>query len=181
MAVIHCHSAAMTTDTIDAEPIADGRHDFDFFAGTWQVHHRRVVDALDPDCDEWAEFDGTDEVRLILGGLGNCDTLRVPALPSGGSLEGFTLRLFEPETGLWRIWWAATGRPGLLDEPVVGRFVDGVGTFECRDVVNGVELLVRYVWSDLSADSARWRQFFSFDEGENWHLNWIMTSTRTAV
>ena len=170
----------MTTDTIPAEPITDGRHDFDFIDGSWQVHHRRLTNALDPDCDEWVEFDGTCHARLILGGLGNTDSTFVPALTGGGSLEGYTLRLFEPATRLWRIWWTSTTRPGVLDEPVVGRFDDGVGTFECPDVVNGVSLLVRYLWSDLTATSARWQQFFSFDEGVSWHRNWIMDNTRIA-
>ena len=170
----------MSTDTISAEPITDGRHDFDFFAGSWHVHHRRVTDALDSTCDEWVEFDGTCDARLILDGLGNTDGLRVPELPAGGSLEGRTLRLFEPETGLWRIWWASTTRPGVLDEPVVGRFVDGIGTFECADVVGGVSLLVRFLWSDITPTSARWQQFFSFDDGASWHLNWIMDKTRIS-
>jgi hypothetical protein len=168
----------MSTDTIETGPITDGRHDFDFLAGSWRVHSRRLTDALDPACDEWVEFDGTCDARLILDGLGNTDTFRVPALPDGRSLEGFTLRLFEPETGQWRIWWASTTRPGVLDEPVVGRFVDGVGTFECPDVVNGVSVLVRYRWSEITPTSARWEQFFSFDEGETWHRNWIMDNTR---
>ncbi|WP_152363974.1 hypothetical protein [Microlunatus speluncae] len=171
----------MSIDTTSAEPITDGRHDFDFIAGSWAVHSRRVIDALDPECDEWVEFDGTCDARLILDGLGNSDSFFVPALPDGRSLEGFTVRLFEPETALWRIWWASTTRPGVLDEPVVGRFVDGVGTFECPDVVNGVSLLVRYRWSDITADSARWQQFFSFDDGVRWHLNWTMDNTRIAA
>ncbi len=171
----------MSIDTVATEPHTDGRHDFDFIAGSWSVRSRRVSNALDPDCDQWVEFDGTCDARLILDGLGNTDSFFVPELPDGGSLQGFTVRLFEPETGLWRIWWASTTRPGILDEPVVGRFVDGVGTFECPDVVNGVSLLVRYRWSDITPDSARWQQYFSFDDGVSWHLNWTMDNTRTGA
>jgi hypothetical protein len=32
--------------SIDTE--TDGRHDFDFIAGTWHVHSRRLTNALDP-------------------------------------------------------------------------------------------------------------------------------------
>lgn len=169
----------MSIDTSQTEPITGPGYDFDFFTGHWHVHNRRLTDALDPECDEWVEFDGTCEARSIMGGLGNVDTYRAPKLPDGRSLEGFTLRLYEPETGLWRLWWASTTRPGVLDVPVVGRFVDGVGEFECADEVGGVPVLVRFRWSDITPTSARWEQFFSFDDGASWHRNWIMESTRT--
>lgn len=29
----------------------DGRHDFDFVAGVWMMHHRKLVDVLDPACE----------------------------------------------------------------------------------------------------------------------------------
>jgi hypothetical protein len=83
------------------------------------------------------------------------------------------LRLFEPETGLWRIWWASSVGNGQLDNPVVGRFVDGVGIFECEDVVDGVPLRVRYTWQATAPDSSTWEQSFSFDDGATWDVNWI--------
>ncbi len=43
-----------------------------------------------------------------------------------------------------------------------------------------VSLLVRYLWSDITPTSARWQQFFSFDEGVSWHRNWIMDNTRLS-
>jgi hypothetical protein len=37
---------------------------------------------------------------------------------------------------------------------------------------------VRYLWSRIGADSARWEQAYSLDEGNSWETNWIMDFTR---
>ena len=130
--------------------------------------------------DEWIQFEATSEARPIVGGAGNIDTYSAPDFPGRPGFEGFTLRLFEPATGLWRIWWASSIGDGLLDEPVVGRFEDGVGIFECDEVIDGILLRVRYTWTVETWDSLRWQQSFSFDGGESWDTNWVMESTRTA-
>jgi hypothetical protein len=158
----------------------DGRHDFDFYFGTWHISNRKRVNPLVEGDDQWIEFDAEGEARPILGGVGNVDTYKAPDFPGRPGFEGFTLRLFEPETGLWRIWWTSSIGSGLLDEPVVGRFQDGVGLFECDDVIDGVSLRVRYTWKDIAAKSVTWEQSFSFDRGATWDTNWIMRSARIA-
>jgi hypothetical protein len=166
---------------LEAERIAsaeDGSHDFDFVFGKWHIANRKKVDLVVQGDTEWVEFDAEGEARPILGGVGNVDTYKAPDFPGRPGFEGFTLRLFEPETGLWRIWWASTISGGALDEPVVGRFEGGTGQFECDDVVQGVPVRVRYDWTIKSNDSLLWEQSFSFDNGATWDKNWIMESTR---
>ena len=51
----------------------DGRHDFDFVPGVWQMRNRKLVNALDPTCDEWVEFDSVSTGDIRLYGLGNTD------------------------------------------------------------------------------------------------------------
>jgi hypothetical protein len=165
------------TSTVPSAP-ADGRADFDFIHGSWSIVNRRLTDPLDPACDTWAEFAATGVAAPVLDGLGNSDHFWAPELPDGGALEGFTLRLFEPETGTWRIWWASTSRPGHLDPPVEGRFTDGVGTFECDDVLGGEKVRVRFLWHSMTGTSATWEQSFSRDSGGTWQRNWVMQFTR---
>jgi hypothetical protein len=169
--VTQTHTPAETKSTDNSQ------HDFDFFFGSWQQANRKRVNLLAVD-SEWVEFESFTEAGPILGGLGNIDTYKAPNLPGRPGYEGFTLRLFEPETGLWRIWWASTISNGQLDPPVVGRFRDGIGLFECDDVIDGVPVKVRFTWKDITRDSATWEQSFSFDDGATWDTNWITRHTR---
>lgn len=156
----------------------DGRQAFDFFVGSWRQTNRKRVKPLVEGDTEWVEFASHTEAVPILGGLGNVDTFDAPEFPGRPGFKGFSLRLFEPETGLWRIWWASTIGNGHLDPPVVGRFRDGVGLFECDDVVDGVPVRVRFAWTDITAESATWEQSFSFDGGATWDVNWTTRHTR---
>ena len=157
----------------------DGRHDFDFLFGRRRILNRKVVDTLDPSSDEWVEFEAIGEAEPILGGLGNVDTFSTQALPPNGDpFEGFTLRLFVPQTGLWRIWWASLRFPGELDQPVEGRFTGGRGEFLCDDVIGGRPVKVQYEWSVLSPTANRWEQSFSYDDGVTWRTNWISEGTQ---
>jgi hypothetical protein len=157
---------------------ADGRHDFDFFFGSWQQANRKRVNPLVQGDTEWIEFESRSEARPILGGLGNVDTFDAPQFPGRPGFKGFSLRLFEPDSDLWRIWWASTVSNGQIDLPVVGRFDDSIGRFECDDVLEGVPVRVRYTWKDITSDSATWEQAFSFDGGATWDTNWIVRHSR---
>lgn len=163
----------MTTD--------DGRRDFDFLLGRWRIANRRLHDRQDPDCREWFEFGATLENRSIIGGLGNLESYSVPASAERPAFEGMTLRLFEPDRGLWRIWWASNAYPGRLDPPMEGRFTDGHGQFYGDEEVEDGSLPVRFDWYDLSATTARWEQSLSYDGGETWRPNWVWELTREAA
>lgn len=153
-------------------------NDFNFlFGGSWHIHNRKLADMSEPGCTEWLEFAAVGQAQPILGGLGNTDSFVTEEFPGRGAFQGHTMRLFEPETGLWRIWWASTSAPGRLDPPVVGRFVDGHGVFECDDVLNGRPIKVRFDWTPGST-KALWEQSFSYDDGATWELNWTMEFNR---
>lgn len=161
-------------------PAVDGRDDFDFLLGTWRVGNRRLRRPLDPADDSWEEFSAEAEVRPVLNGLGNTDTISSPRGPGGQFFEGLTLRLFDPSHGLWRIWWTSTRQPGHLDPPMTGAFTAGHGIFFGDDEVAGTPIRIRFDWYALGGSTARWEQAFSFDEGGAWTTNWIMDFTRTT-
>lgn len=146
--------------------------DFDFLFGDWVVHNRKIRDNTDPDCTEWIEFDARQEASPILNGAGNVDQMWVD------DFVGFTLRLWSPTDELWRIWWSATNAPGVLDEPVVGRFVDGVGRFEGVQIIRDADVVVRFEWTVTDPETPQWDQYFSRDGGESWSHNWTMRFSR---
>jgi hypothetical protein len=109
--------------------------------------------------------------------VGNIDRICCEGNDQAPAFEGFTLRLFDPTVARWRIWWSSTRRPGLLDPPVEGSFVDGVGVFQGFDVLGGRPAVVRFRWTQ-HATAPRWDQEFSFDGGTTFVHNWTMWFSR---
>ncbi len=157
-----------------------GIQDFDFFHGRWHIANRRLVARLQG-CTEWEEFEATGHARPLPAGIGNYDDF-VPTTWKPGFV-GMSLRIFNPQTGLWSIYWLENKTGGLnaagtLLPPVVGKFCDGIGIFEGDDELDGRAIRVRFTWSDISATSARWEQAMSADGGQTWESNWVMLHTR---
>lgn len=167
------------TETTTARRI-DGRRDFDFLHGRWSVKNHKLRDPFDPGSD-WLRFAARVETKPILHGLGNLDRFAAPAFPGRPQFEALALRLFDSENDLWRIWWASTSGGGQLDTPLVGRFDEGVGVFECEDTLAGQAVKVRFDWTKITSSSARWQQSFSFDAGETWQPNWVMDWERDQL
>jgi hypothetical protein len=165
------------SSTEEAVSPAVSPDDFDFLFGSWRIHNRRRDDPLG-ESESWSEFEASSEAYPILGKLGNVQTFDAPAFPGRPGFQGFALRLFDPETELWRIWWASTAGRGQLDSPVMGRFRDGVGQFDGKDVIDGREVHVRFLWTEITETSARWEQSFSHDGGETFIPNWLMLHER---
>lgn len=149
--------------------------DFDFLAGRWHVHHRRLRERL-AGCNEFQTFEGTCSTQFLLGGKGNVDD-NVLNLP-GGTYRAASLRVFDAHTRRWAIWWLDDRNPHVLDTPVIGGFERGVGTFYADDVIDGRPTRIRFRWADTRSAAPRWEQAFSPDAGHTWEVNWTMTFTR---
>ncbi len=149
-----------------------GPGDFDFLLGSWEISNRRLKQPLTASND-WDEFPSTSVCRGVFDGAANFDEISITAR----GFSGLTLRLFDPERKEWSLYWASS-RDGRLQPPVVGRFADGVGTFYSHETYNGTDITVRFIWSDITPQSARWEQAFSAEGGKTWETNWIMEFTR---
>jgi hypothetical protein len=160
----------------DRPATRDGRHDFDFLLGAWTVQHRRLRTRLKGDT-VWDLFDGTCAALPILGGLGNLDDNLIN-LPDG-PYRAATLRAYHVEERCWSIWWLDARRTEI-DTAMRGTFEGDVGTFFADDVLEEQPIRVRFVWSDITPQSARWEQAFSGDGGATWEVNWIMDFRRAA-
>ena len=156
--------------------VPDGQHDFDFYFGTWKQHLKRLQNPL-TGSTTWAEFDGTIVVRKVWDGRANLNEFEGEG-PSG-HIEGLTLRLYNPKTHQWSLYWANSKAGVLSLPPTVGEFKNGRGEFFCQDTLNDRAILVRYVWSDITPNSAHFEQSYSDDGGKTWEVNWISTMTRT--
>jgi hypothetical protein len=146
-------------------------NDFDFLAGTWDIANRRRADYLDPD-SEWEEFPGISHASRHFDGGASFDEITFPTK----DYAGITVRLYNPDTGQWTIYWA-NNRTGEMTTPVTGQFKDGNGEFFSEETFNDVLVRCRTRWT-ASADSPRWEQAFSTDGGETWLHNWYMEFTR---
>ena len=148
-------------------------NDFDFLHGTWDVANRRLRARL-IGSDDWEEFTCASWCRSLFAGAANVDEI---VFPDGSA--GATLRLYDQSAGTWSLYWASS-TTGTLFPPVMGRFEDGVGTFYGEDTEGGVPVKVRFIWSRITATSARWEQAMSVDNGQTWETNWYMDHTRTS-
>jgi hypothetical protein len=155
--------------------VTDHAHDFDFLVGTWGVHHRRLKARLAGSHD-WVEFEGTSRFWTTLEGRGNVDDNFI-GLP-GESYRAMSVRGYDPKTQTWAIWWLDGRNPHKIEPPVIGNFQNGIGAFEGDDTFEGRPIKVRYLWSGITANSARWEQAFSPDGGKSWETNWVMDFTR---
>ncbi len=153
----------------------DGQHDFDFLFGKWKSHHRRLRNPL-TGSSEWAEFEGECTVWPIWDGRANID--EVEFRDPRGTILGFTLRLYDPKTRLWSIYWASATGSTDLGRPQIGSFNDGIGEFFNHEVLSGRAIFVRFAWAHQGADSCHWEQAFSSDGGKSWEINWIQDLVR---
>ncbi|MEV0149793.1 MULTISPECIES: hypothetical protein [unclassified Nonomuraea] len=148
-------------------------NDFDFLIGTWNVHNRRLVSRL-TGSDEWEEFAGRSTCTRHFDGAANVDEIVFPAK----GFSGLTVRVCDPATGEWSIYWADSTGGALGLPPMVGRFEGGRGEFYADDAHEGRPVRCRFIWTVGGPDSCRWEQAFSVDGERTWETNWTMDLTR---
>ena len=152
----------------------DGAHDFDFEFGTWHAKVARLAKPLG-DSTHWLHYEGPSVVRKVWNGRANIGEIDLTG--PAGNIRGLSLRLYEPQTGQWRISWA-NANDGLLGTPMIGGFENGRGEFYNQETYEGRAIFVRFIFSGITESAFKIEQAFSADGGKSWETNWIASFTR---
>jgi hypothetical protein len=154
---------------------ANHQHDFDFEFGSWTVSHRFIAHPLSGS-HTWIQLRGTSVVRKVWNGRANLGEFEV----GNGKIhiEGISLRLYDPKTDSWNIYWSNSKNGSIDVPPMAGRFAGGRGEFYDRESYEGRMIRVRFVFSNITPTSFRLVQSFSADDGKSWEPNWITTFLR---
>ena len=157
-----------------ADRVRDGQHDFDFSIGVWKSRIRRLQRPL-TGSKEWIDVTATVTVSKVWQRRANLEETEADG--PAGHLEGLTLRLYNPESRQWYLYWA-NSKGGTLGTPNVGEFRNGRGEFIDCEVLSGRAIFARNGFTDIIPNSSRFEQAFSDDGGKTWEINWFMTFTR---
>jgi hypothetical protein len=155
----------------------DGQHDFDFELGTWKIHLKRRLHPL-TGSNTWVEFDGTSITRKVWDGRSQIEEFETDG--AGGHIEGLTLRLYNPQSHQWSLYWA-NSKDGTLVVPQIGQFKNEQGEFYAQDMLNGKSIFIRFIWSKTDSEKPHFEQAFSDDGGKTWEVNWITDQTRSEA
>lgn len=175
-AVAQHSPGAPASDARHAPANRDGQRDFDFNIGTWKTRLKRLEAPLSGSTT-WVEYEGVTVVRKVWGGRANLAELEADG--PAGHLQVLSLRLYDPQARQWSLN-SASSRGGTLSTPTIGEFRNGRGEFFDQEIFNGRAILVRNIWSNITADTCRFEQSFSDDGGKTWEVNWIAEDTRIA-
>ncbi|QOG01175.1 hypothetical protein [Flavobacterium sp. MDT1-60] len=169
----------MVDGTLEIKPSSNSNSsDYSFLIGNHKVHHRKLKERFN-NCKEWVDIEGSKTTELLLTGISNiekhymCDSKQQP-------IEAFALRLFNPVTKLWSLYWADSIF-GILDPPLLGSFENNIGLFFGKEIINGKEIIVQFQYDRTDTDNPVWGQAFSNDNGKTWEWNWFMFFSRIKI
>lgn len=176
--IVMSQTAAKQNDDFKIVPSkTSSENDFDFLVGSWTVKNRMLKARLS-NSNEWLEFDSTIDMHKTLNGLGNVEAYK--SISNGKPFEGMAVRLFDPKTKLWSVYWSDSNNPTMDSNPVVGSFEKGVGKLYAKDNFNGKPVISLYQWDSTDPKKPLWGQALSPDNGKTWEWNWYMTLTKKA-
>lgn len=169
--VVACSSSLAT-----AAPPRDGAHDFDFARGAWHTHATQVLDPFDS-ASKTVTMEGTKTARAIWNGRAWLEEIEADG--PNGHWEGATLFVYNAKSGQWSQTYIDSD-DGSVGAPTIGRFTDGRGELFGTTVHKGRTVLVRGVWSDITADAHHFEIAYSRDGGRSWATAFKADLTRLA-
>lgn len=159
-------AGALACSSFDAsaESPRDGSHDFDFARGVWHTHATQVLDPFDG-ATHTVTMDGTKTARPVWNGHAWLEEIEADG--PNGHWEGATLFVYNAKAGQWSQTYIDSDS-GTIEAPTIGRFNEGRGELFGTTVYKGRTVLVRGVWSDITANSHRFEIAYSRDGGKAW-------------
>lgn len=155
--------------------LRDGQHDFDFASGTWHTHIKRTLDPFDASSAS-IELDGTVSSREVWGGRAWMEEIQADG--PKGHWEAMTLFLYNPKAHQWSMNFL-NSQMGTLSTPLIGAFDrDGHGELISADTFKDRAILVRGVWTKISADVHEYAEYYSDDGGNTWKAAFVGHKTR---
>jgi hypothetical protein len=151
-----------------------GSHDFDFNLGTWHTQIHRIPDPFSDQSNSY-DLDGTVSVRKVWGGRAQLEEIEGDG--PNGHWQGLTLFLFNPKSHQWSQTFI-NSKMGILNSPTIGAFKNGRGELFSNDTFKNRSILVRGVWSDITANSHNYEESYSDDGGKTWSPAFIAHLTR---
>lgn len=134
------------------------------FVGGWQVRSVHYTDG------GTRETDGEWHFAWVLGGMGVQDILFPIGSPP--SMSGTTLRCFDERLGIWHISWM---------QPAAGEFANLIG-WQAEDGIiqegRCEQGEIRWTFTDITANSFRWRGYESDAASDEWRLVQEMRAER---
>ena len=170
-------TSAGEAQTTTNAALHDGQHDFDFLLGSWKIHLKKRLHPLSGS-NEWLEFDGTVVCRTIWNGLAEVEEFNVDSPAKNIFIQGLAVRLYNPKSHQWSIYWANQKNGAFDPSPQIGQFQNGRGQFYGQDTLDGRAIYVRFAWSNITSPAPHFEQAYSADGGRTWEVNWITEQTR---
>ena len=168
-------AAARQAPRASASP-KDGRHDFEPLLGSWNYELKRRTKPL-TGSTTWVQLTGSGVCYQLWDGRAQLDTVVLNG--AGGHIEGLTLRLYDPQSHQWRLYWA-NSKDGVIAVPQIGSFKNDHGEFYAQDLLDERSIFVKFDWTGLNTASPHFEQSFSADGGRTWEVNWITDQTRQS-
>jgi hypothetical protein len=172
LTIFSCAVLTVNSQVITASSTSS-QNDFDFLEGKWKVHNR-MLNAK----NEWIEFEAELHMHKVLTGLGNVENYY--STFNAKPFEGMAVRLFNPQTRLWSVYWMDNNFVTMDASPVTGSFENKVGKLYASSDVDGKKIISLYQWDATDPLHPKWSQASSLDNGKTWDWNWHMTLTRLA-
>jgi len=153
---------------------------FDFWIGDWNIEQK----ILQKD-GSWLTLEARTSVSPTLDGCALIEHWQGKVqffwegMENPESIEGFSVRAYDPRTKKWYIDWMDTRRP-YFGTAYSGGFHNGQGEFFRKWETPEGKRTGRIRFLNIRSKSVDWELAISKDEGKSWSRLWTMHMSKTG-